>query len=166
MIKSKGYFEVLKLAKSFKNKNYNFHFAGGWQSKEDEIEFFDFIKDNSLENTVTFHGFVNGNQKKNLFENTSIFVFPTRYENEAFPLSILESFSYGVPVLTTDEGSIPFIVDDKSGIVMKDINTINEDFQTMIDKYISKETSIYCRKRYIENFSLEHFEENLIKVFV
>lgn len=165
MIKSKGYFEVLKLAKATKEKNYQFHFAGGWQRKEDEDEFFNFIEVNNLENMVTFHGFVNGEQKKELFENSSIFIFPTRYENEAFPLSILEAFSYGLPVISTDEASIPFIIDDKSGICIDNLNDLPKALDSMIEKLINRESARYCRKRYLENFSLEQFEENLIRSF-
>lgn len=164
MIKSKGYFEVLKLANISKEKIYHFHFAGGWQNKEDEIEFFKYIKDNNLKDIVTFYGFVNGEQKQELFKKASLFIFPTRYKNEAFPLSILESLSYGVPVLATNEGSIPFIIDDKSGIVISDIKDLENSFDNMIDKFINIDTAKYCSQRYLDNFSLEQFEENLIEV--
>ena len=164
MIKSKGYFEVIKLANNYKNKNIHFHFAGGWKEKEDEKEFFDFIKSNQLENTVTFHGFVNGTQKKELFENSQLFIFPTRYENEAFPLSILEAFSYGLPVLSTDEGSIPFIIDEKSGVIVDDLDSISIAFDCLLKYYINIQTANHCRERYLNYFSLEEFEENLLKV--
>lgn len=164
MIKSKGYFEVLKLANNNKNENIHFDFAGGWQNKEDEKEFFDFIKTNHLEDTVTFHGFVNGSEKKELFENSQILMFPTRYELESFGLVIIEAFSYGLPVLATDEGSIPFIIDKKSGIVVNSLDNLNIAFNEMLEKYINIETSRYCRNRYLENFSLEQFEENLLEV--
>ena len=164
MIKTKGYFEVLKLANLYKDKNYHFHFAGGWQSEENEKEFFKYIEDNSLENIVTFHGFINGKQKKELFEKSHIFLFPTRYKNEAFPLSVLEAFSYGLPVLATDEGSIPYIVDKNSGIVIDNVRDLDTAFEKMIEEYINIDTANYCRKRYLNNFSLEQFEENLVEI--
>ena len=164
MIKEKGYFEVIKLANKNKHKNYHFHFAGSWQKDEDKNEFFKYIKDNSLENIVTFHGFVNGTQKRELFEKSQIFIFPTRYKNEAFPLSVLEAFSYGLPVLSTDEGSIAFIIDDKSGICIDDLSKLAIAFDKMQKNYINLETAYYCRNRYLENFSLEQFEENLLEV--
>ena len=164
MIKSKGYFEVLKLANEYKNKNINFHFAGGWQNKEDEKEFFDFIQNNHLEDIVTFHGFINGKQKKELFEKSHLFAFPTTYKNEAFPLSILEAFSYGLPVLSTDEGSIPFIIDENSGVVIDDLCKLKDGFNEILTNYINIDTSRYCRKRYLENFTLEKFEDNLLEI--
>jgi len=164
MIKEKGYFEVINLVNNYKNDNIHFHFAGGWQKDEDEKEFFEYIKKNGLEKSVTFHGFVNGIQKKELFEKSHVFVFPTRYKNEAFPLSVLEAFSYGLPCLSTDEGSIPFIINEKSGVVVNDLQNLEKGFKNILENYINIETSQYCRNRYLENFSLKQFEENLLKV--
>jgi glycosyltransferase involved in cell wall biosynthesis len=78
---------------------------------------------------------------------------------------VLEAFSYGLPVLATDEGSIPFIVDNKSGVVIDNVRDLDTAFEKMIVEYINIDTANYCRKRYLENFSLVEFEENLIKVF-
>jgi len=113
---------------------------------------------------VTFHGFVNGQQKRELFMKASLFIFPTRYKNEAFPLSILEAFSYGVPVVTTDEGSIPFIVDEKSGVIVSNLDDLPLALDEAIEKIVNQETSYYCRKRYLDNFSLKQFEENLVEI--
>ena len=145
-------------------KNFHFNFAGGWQNDEDKEEFFKYIKNNSLEKTVTFHGFVNGEQKRELFENSHVFIFPTRYKNEAFPLSVLEAFSYGLSCLSTDEGSIPFIINDKSGVVVNHLNDLSKGFDTILENYINMDTAKYCRKRYLKNFSLEQFEENLMEL--
>jgi len=163
MIKSKGYFEVLKLAKQSKDKKYHFHFAGGWQNNDDENEFFQYIKDNNFVDNVTFYGFVNGEEKKELFEKANIFILPTKYE--AFPLSILEAFSYGLPVISTDEGSIPFIIDDKSGVIVDDMKELQSAFDKTVKTLVNIDTAKYCRKRYLENFSLGQFEDNLVKVF-
>jgi len=165
MMKSKGYFEVLKLSNKTKNEPIHYHFAGGWQSADEEKEFFDYIEENNLSSKVTFHGFVNGEQKQELFEKSHFFIFPTRYENEAFPLSILEAFSYGLPAISTDEGSIPFIIDEKSGIVIDDTNKLPEALAMAKESLLNKETALYCRQRYLENFNFESFHQNLVNVF-
>jgi len=164
MIRSKGYFEVLKLAINTSRDDIHFHFAGGWQSEDDEKEFMDMILKPKLRDKVTFHGFISGEEKKALFEESHLFIFPTRYPNEAFPLSVLEAFSFGLPILSTDEGSIPYIVDDKSGIVVHDTSELKQSFDIALQKLINHETSKYCRNRYIENFTLEQFEKNLLTI--
>ncbi len=166
MIKSKGYFNVLELAKETSSRgDIEYHFAGGWQSTEDEKEFFNYMDQNKLQESVTFHGFVNGEEKKKLFQNADIFIFPTRYENEAFPLSILESFSYGVPVIVTDEGSIPYIVNERSGLILDREMNLLKALEEVEKTLINKETAYYCRKRYQEHFSLTQFEKNFVHIF-
>ncbi|MFA6189058.1 MAG: glycosyltransferase family 4 protein [Sulfuricurvum sp.] len=162
MIKSKGYFHVLKLADQTKKRPIHYHFAGGWQNNADEKEFFEYIRSNSLTRTVTFHGFVNGEQKRTLFENAHLFIFPTRYENEAFPLSLLEAMSYGLPSLATDEGSIPYILDAQSGVIIDNTDHLDTALDTALRSFVNPDTANYCRQRYLTHFTQEQFEENLI----
>jgi len=165
MIKSKGYFEVLKLATKVKNQNIHFHFAGGWENNDDRDEFLKFVIDENLSKKVTFHGFVNGAEKDSLFKNAHIFIFPTRYPKEAFPLSILEALSYGIPVLASDEASIPSIINKQCGTTLADMSLLEAEFNNVQQNLLNTKTSKYCRKRYLDNFSLEQFEINLVKVF-
>lgn len=164
MIKEKGYFEVLKLAEQTKGEKVHYHFAGGWKSQEDEKEFMDFIIEKGLQEQVTFHGFVSGEQKSALFEQAHLFIFPTRYPNEAFPLSVLESLSYGVPVLATDEASIPYMLDEKCGIIFKESTELYETLQLAKTKLVNEKTARYCRERFEDYFTLKQFESNLIQI--
>ncbi|MDP3465885.1 MAG: glycosyltransferase family 4 protein [Sulfuricurvum sp.] len=164
MIKSKGYFHILELANQTKDRSVHYHFAGGWQNDADEKEFFDYIHSNTLSNAVTFHGFVNGEQKRTLFENAHLFIFPTRYENEAFPLSLLEAMSYGLPSVATDEGSIPYILDTQSGVIIYHTKYLNIALDTMIKSFVNPDTANYCRQRYLTHFTQQQFEQNFIRI--
>ena len=164
MIKSKGYFEVLNLAMLTCKEDIHFHFAGGWQNSDDEQEFLSLISKPELAKKVTFHGFISGEQKKALFEQSHLFVFPTRYHNEAFPLSILEALSYGLPVLSTDEGSIPYILDEKCGVIVDNLDDLSAGFERELETLLNSKTSHYCRERYLENFTLQEFEKKLLNI--
>ena len=165
MIKSKGYFEVLKLAKKTKKQNIHYHFAGAWRAPEDEEEFFSYIKQNKLSETVSFHGYVNDEGKHKLFKKCHLLLFPTRYKKETFGLVLIEAFSYGIPVISTNEGSIPRIVDKRSGIILKNVEKLPEALERIKDSYINTETASYCRKRFVENYTLQKFESNLLDIF-
>jgi glycosyltransferase involved in cell wall biosynthesis len=162
MMRDKGCFEAIELVNKHKSVNIHFHFAGGWQNKEDEKKFLNYIKENQLEKFTTLHGFISGDKKKELFKSSHLLLYPSK--NDAFPLTLLEAFSYGLPVLATNEGSIPFIIDHKSGIVINNLNKLDLAFGEILEKDINIETARYCRKRYLENFSLEQFERNLLEV--
>ncbi|TCR62607.1 glycosyltransferase family 4 protein [Bosea sp. BK604] len=48
-----------------------------------------------------------------LFRRSDLFVFPTLADT--FPLAILEAMSYGLPVLASHVGGIPYQIDDRCG---------------------------------------------------
>lgn len=57
-----------------------------------------------LEEYVEFAGWVDGQSKKELLRNSQCLILPSY--NEGLPVAILEALSYGVPVVSTDVGSI------------------------------------------------------------
>lgn len=163
LIKEKGYDQVLELARHTSGRKIHYHFAGHWQSPNDEKYFFEFIKNNNLTHDVTYHGYVNGIMKDNLFNKAHLLAYPSR--NDAFPLTILEALSFGVPVIAFNQGSIPLMLDERSGIIVKDLMNFIHGFEKSLTSLINENTAIYCRKRFSKNFTLEKFETNLIEIF-
>ncbi|MDR3631676.1 MAG: glycosyltransferase family 4 protein [Desulfocapsaceae bacterium] len=55
---------------------------------------------------LDYRGPVYGKDKADFFNSIDVFVFPTRYANEAQPTVIFEAMAHGVPVLSYDRGCI------------------------------------------------------------
>lgn len=69
---------------------------------------------------VEFLGKKYGEEKWQEYSNSDIFVFPTFYENECFPLVVLEAMQQAVPVISTEEGGIPDIIENgETGLIVK-----------------------------------------------
>jgi glycosyltransferase involved in cell wall biosynthesis len=69
-----------------------------------------------LKNTL-FTGQIEHDQINQQYSNADVFLNGSRIDNQ--PLSILEAFACGLPVLTTDAGGIPFVVTDgETGFVV------------------------------------------------
>lgn len=167
-IHTKGYGEVLKLAKIEKkqfelNKKRRFHFdfAGKFFEKSEERNFNQYIKDNGLEKFITYHGVVTGNQKRWLLKNCDIFILLTRYPKEGQPISILEAMGNGLAIVTTDHAGIPDIVKNGvNGIVVNkdqiEIELIYMALNTLEIKSISYDNrnlilNFYQQNQYISN---------------
>jgi glycosyltransferase involved in cell wall biosynthesis len=71
-----------------------------------------FLISNNLENRVNFLGELNYSQISTLFQNALISIIPSvMYEN--LPNSLLESFTFGVPVIGSNIGSLSGVIKDQ-----------------------------------------------------
>jgi len=68
--------------------------------------------------TIDYRGATYGIRKREFFCDIDVFLFPTRYVNEAYPLVLTEALFYGVPVVCYDRGCIPQLVGESGGIVL------------------------------------------------
>ena len=129
-IRSKGYPFVLEMAKAEKErvdaggeKRFHFDFAGKFFEDSEKTYFESYVKDNRLEEYVTYHGIVGGEEKRKLLKECYIFALPTRYPNEGQPISILEAMGNGMLIITTNHAGIPDMVIDKvNGIVLENMS--------------------------------------------
>ena len=118
----------------------------------------------TFSNAVSFKGPLYSDDKTNMLKQSDVFVLPSR--NECFPLSILEAMSFALPVLSTFEGAIPDIVtDDVDGFLFEANDHIQ--LSKLIRLYIDNREKITqhgdsARAKYLEKFTKESFENNLI----
>ena len=63
------------------------------------------IRKSSFKDRIILTGYVSEEEKAGLYKNAEAFLFPSQYEG--FGIPVLESFSYGVPVITAKNSSLP-----------------------------------------------------------
>lgn len=82
----------------------------------DEIE--TFLKENQMDN-VELLGYLEGDDLKKMYQRSAFAVIPSEWYENA-PMTVLESFAYGKPVIGADIGGIPeMIIDGKTGLLFK-----------------------------------------------
>lgn len=175
-IRSKGYPFVLEMAKAEKervdaggDKRLHFDFAGKFFEDDEKKYFNSYIKENKLEEYVTYHGVVGGEQKKELLKKCYLFALPTRYPNEGQPISILEAMGNGMFIITTDHAGIPDIVEDGvNGIVIRKdnldtYNILSHIYQTSIDDI--REITQNNRRTVIPSFNQECYIKKISGLF-
>jgi glycosyltransferase involved in cell wall biosynthesis len=70
------------------------------------------------ERTIEYRGAVYGADKEAFLARIDALVFPSIYPNECQPLVILEALRAGVPVIATDRGCIPSMIEEPSGFLI------------------------------------------------
>jgi glycosyltransferase involved in cell wall biosynthesis len=71
----------------------------------------DFIEKNGLHTKITNVGWVSDSKKDYYYQNADILVLPSY--KEGVPIAILEAFSYGLPVISTNISGIPEIIKNR-----------------------------------------------------
>lgn len=102
----KGITDFLRTAELVQSHRPDIRFviAGPARTKEVELEVAKFVEA-SPENR-RYVGPVYGDEKEAFFSEIDLLLFPTKYKNEAEPLTIYECLERSVPVLATDRGCI------------------------------------------------------------
>ena len=170
MMFDKGVFTLLDACKILKEQALTFecHFVGAW-SDISENDFRQKLSSLGLTKNVFAHGPVYGDAKLYFFKDADVFVFPTFYHNEAFPLVNLEAMQMGLPVISTPEGGIPdMVIDGETGFLTSQSNVqeLADKMALLIKKPIlRKQMGAAGRKRYSALFTKDKFETKLIEIF-
>ncbi len=167
MYHSKGTLDTLKICNYLKKECEKFRciFAGDFPDEESKKEWFETRKKLGLENDCEYLGSVSGENKTELLKKANFLIFPTAYENESFPLVILEAFMFGIPVFTYDNGAIKEMVSkDFLGSVVKksDWKNLAKALERNLGK---KQNPKKIREYFLNNYKFEIAERRLIDIF-
>ena len=88
------------------------------QIKKKFLDLFEGLKYDFPER-ICYHGTVSGIKKVDLLRSSSIFILPTYYPTEAFPISILEAMASGNAIITTKHNYLEKIISEKQGGTIK-----------------------------------------------
>jgi len=127
-----------------------------------------YINRQGLNNYITTPGYVEGQKKRELLEDSDILLFPTYY-NEGCPIVILEAMGVGLAVVSTPVGAIPDIIEDnKNGFIIS--NKDPRDFYAAIlklknDKVFLKKVQERNKKKALENFESKIVCKHITSVY-
>jgi glycosyltransferase involved in cell wall biosynthesis len=169
MIVEKGVYQLLEACKLLRKKAIDFecHFVGTW-SEITEGQLQTSIATSNLSNVVFTHGRQLGKEKYALLKSADIFVFPTFYHNECFPLVNLEAMQFSLPIVTTSVGGIPdMVLDGETGFVIapNDPVALAEKLELLISKpELRLKMGNAGRKRFERFFTMRQFEQNMVNI--
>lgn len=168
-IKEKGVLEFIDVINELKNEGIEFQYniIGG----DSDILLTDLnsiIKGYDLEGKSNHIGPAYGVKKEKLLRDSNLFIFPTHYKKECYPLVLLEAMQFSLPIITSNEGAISdIVIDGKNGFIVDPFNT-NSMKEKAIKLIENKEISIrmgdHSRNLFLQNNTIEKFENNINQV--
>jgi glycosyltransferase involved in cell wall biosynthesis len=117
---------------------------------------------------VTYHGFVQGQEKLKAFADGGVFILPSNYVNETQPLSIIEALAAGLPVVASAIGGIPDMVLDgaqKAGIIIpgRQSEAYIKAVKVCFEQYAAYSPS--AKAIYRKKYSHQVFSRSVVKEF-
>ena len=170
LIESKGVVVLLDALHVLKERGCLFEckFVGAESQEIDSARFDKLVEERGLQGMVMYVGKKYGEEKQHIYEETDIFVFPTFYHNECFPLVLLEAMENAIPCISTNEGAISDIIDDgKTGFVVERQNPeqLADRIEILLnDKKLRENMGKAGRIKFEEEFTLSKFEERMVDV--
>jgi len=163
--REKGVLVLIEALKTLVDEGVEFraHLAGAPGDPATMVEFAEACTDPRLHDRVDYAGIVVGEDKDRLFRGADIFVMPTLFD--AFPLVALEAMAYSLPVVCSEEGSLPDIVTaSETGLLVEkgDAAALAETLKTLLlDPDRRQQMGTAGRRRYEANFTFDRMEKNL-----
>jgi glycosyltransferase involved in cell wall biosynthesis len=109
-----------------------------------------------------------GEEKWEAYGNADLFVFPSYYRSENFPLVLLEAMAMGLPVISTHWRGIPSIVDEGVTGYLHDIGDITQ-LELKISMFLNSSALLHSmgaagKKRYFDNFTFLKHREQIVNI--
>jgi len=178
LMKSKGILELLDAFGNLSEKylDVTLTIAGAYLAdefmtavkiREEVLTRLDYLKE-VRKKKVEYVGVVSGLKKKIVLQNSDIFLLPTYYASEGFPLSIVEAMRAGNVIIVTDHNYLSKIFTNKNGriIAKKSVKDIEDAITFFTDHSDSRrEVQEYNLQYAKEFYSMERYLDSLNDAF-
>lgn len=111
---------------------------------------------------VTFHGWVESDQLDEYYSSAEAVLVPSRWEG--FGLVVIEAFRNGTPVIASNRGALPELIDaNETGFIFSleeidiELRAALNSFDNIEDKGGMRKA---CYERYTKKFNIESYLEN------
>lgn len=171
LTEQKGMLGLIEAARLLQQRGVNVEFqcVGGWACDLFKEEVIATIQKYGLEGTITFVGVLKGEDKWAAYSNADLFILPSHYESENFPIVLIEALAFGLPVVSTRWRGIPQLLGGDGAAILCDIKSPAQyaDAIENLSKDIALRTKMseLAKSRYKEKFTREQFLSSMDKVF-
>ncbi len=113
--------------------NLNLLIAGSGPQKDELLKL---VEELGLQDSVSFVGRLGPGEIELFYRDADIMLNPTTVDN--MPNSVLEALASGLPIITTDVGGIPYIVEDEKTALMVPVGDDNAMARQIVRLYKDK----------------------------
>jgi len=118
-----------------------------------------------LTSCIFLLGPVYGEEKASFFQSGDLFLYPSQHD--AAPLVVLEALSYGLPVICSNQGALPDMIQDGVNGYVSKSNNPSEYAELMLICQTDLDTlSKRARETYLSKYTPDIFEQKILDLFL
>ena len=159
LTEEKGFLDFIEIAKKIPYRQ--FIVAG------DNSKILNNLKLSELPENISFEGFLTQEQIPNFYKRCKVILFLSKLY-EGFGLIMIESMSYGIPVIVYNLAAMPEIIEnEKEGFVVNkgDFETISEKINLLFQNNdLFQKISNQCLKKFSEKYTSEKYYDNFLNI--
>jgi glycosyltransferase involved in cell wall biosynthesis len=163
--KRKGVYDLLAAFEKIISNVQNAHLVLGGDGDVEKVR--KLVAEKNLEDRIHVLGWVSGEKKIKVFQESDIYVLPSYYEG--LPGSILEAMAAGVPIISTPVGGIPdAVIENRNGYLVNqgNIDDLYDKLQILCQKRELREDMGKESQNIIkEKFEIEKIVFDLVKLY-
>ena len=172
-IKEKGILDLLtsiSLLVKAGNNEFVLNLVGNYTNEISDEILSNKIRSLNISEYVNNLGPLYENDKYEILTNSDLFIFPTYYPNECFPLSLIEACQYSLPIISTYEGAIPEIVENNFNGFLVNQNNVDE-LTCKIEELLHDKEKLHnfsknSKTKFDKMFKIELFENKLKEIMI
>ena len=173
LVRKKGHFYLVEACALLKERGLNFKclIIGDGEERENISSL---VREKGLEEFVSLEGYYPHSKLMALFENKEVdlVVLPSINtedgEREGIPVVLMEAMSFGIPVISTETGGIPELLNNEAGIMVpeKDPFALAEAiYEVLVDEKVRQCIAERGFQRVYQEFNIEKSALKLIELF-
>ena len=164
--REKGIFDAVEAVALANRRDANSRFrllvAGGFWFEEEKAAFEKRVSELRFADDspqVEYRGFVSGQAKETLFEESDCLLFPTYYNAEAMPIVLVEAMAHGLPLITTHWRMMPELLPKGYPFVVQPQAPL--EMAEALLRLRAQGNQWNLRQHYLDNFTERHFIEKM-----
>ncbi len=165
LVEKKGIYDLIKSFSNVSKKFPDWKLVIAGKGEIDKVNIT--ISNLNLMKKIIYLGWVSDSEKKTVFSESRIFCLPSY--SEGFPMSVVEAWAYGLPVITTPVGGlIDVLENDKNALVFLPGDVVSLTVQLerlMSDRKLRRKLSEQSKKLCLNEFKIQNITKQIDELY-
>jgi glycosyltransferase involved in cell wall biosynthesis len=166
---AKGIFDLIRVATLLRQRSayIRFEVVGVSRSSEQTRQLAEVITQHHLQSVISLRGLMTGPNKYRMFADSHVLFTPTHWD--AFPVTVLEAMSAGLPVVGTRVGGLPLMLEEGAGARLSPVGDVCSMADHLLefagDPDLRRRMGAANRQRFVQRYHPDRVGQTAVNLY-